>query len=62
MKLLTRLRELRIKNAINPFDDYHFSIRHYHDDLLGIGTMNFDVIMRLNQESNNLEAHNHAQK
>ena len=56
MKLLTRLRELRIENEINSIDDYRFSMSHYHDDTLGIGTMTLDDIMRLNLESNNLES------
>lgn len=58
MKLLTRLRELRIENEINSIDDYRFSMSHYHDDTLGIGTMTFDDIMRLNLESNKLEPYN----
>lgn len=58
MKLLTRLRELRIENEINSIDDYRFSMSHYHDDILGIGTMTFDDIMRLNLESNNIESNN----
>ena len=56
MKLLTRLRELRIENEIDSVDDYCFSMSHYHDDTLGIGTITFDDIMRLNLESNNLES------
>lgn len=62
MKLLTRLRELRIDNHVNPFDQFHFSMDHYHNDTIGIGTMTFDDIKRLNQESNNLEAHLNNQK
>lgn len=67
MKLLTRLRELRIENEVNPnevnpFDQFHFSMNHYHDDTIGIGTTTFDDIKRLNQESNNLEAHHNNQK
>ena len=67
MKLMTRLRKLRIENEINSIDDYRFSMSHYYDDSLGIGTMTLDDIMRLNLESNNLEsnnlkAYNHAQK
>lgn len=61
MKLLTRLRELRIGNAVNRFDQFHFSMNHYHDDTMGIGTTTFDDIKRLNQESNNLEAHHNHQ-
>ena len=61
MKLLTRLRELRIGNAVNPFDQFHFSMDHYRDDTMGIGTTTFDDIKRLNQESNNLEAHHNHQ-
>lgn len=56
MKLLTRLRELRIENENNSIDDYRFSMSHYYDDSLGIGTMTLDDIMRLNLESNNLES------
>ena len=62
MKLLTRLRELRIENEVNPFDQFHFSMDHYHDDTIGIGTTTFDDIKRLTQESNNLEAHHNNQK
>ena len=56
MKLKTRLRKLRIENEINSIDDYRFSMSHYHDDTLGIGTITFEDIMRLNLESNNLES------
>ena len=42
MKLLTKLRELRIGNAVNPFDQFHFSMDHYRDDTMGIGTTTFD--------------------
>ena len=56
MKLLTRLRELRIENEVNSINDYRFSMSHYYDDSLGIGTMTLDDIMRLNLESNNLES------
>ena len=56
MKLLTRLRELRIENEVNSINDFRFSMSHYYDDSLGIGTMTLDDIMRLNLESNNLES------
>ena len=67
MKLLTTLRELRIENAIIAFDDYHFSMCHYHDGNFGIGNISSVDIMRLNQESNilefnNLDAHHYKQK
>jgi hypothetical protein len=62
MKLLTRLRELRIENTINPLDQFYFSLDHYHDDTIGIGTMTFDDIKRLNQESNHLESHHSNHK
>lgn len=61
MKLLNRLRELRIENAINPFDHFHFSTDDYYDDTIGIGTTTFDDIKRLNQESIHLETQ-HNQK
>lgn len=62
MKLLTRLRELRIENTVNPFDHFNFSMNHYHDDMIGIGTTTFDDIKRLTQESNNLEANLNDEK
>jgi hypothetical protein len=62
MKLLNRLRELRIDNHANPFDYFHFSMDHYHDNTIGIGTTTFDDIKRLDQESDNLEAINCNQK
>jgi hypothetical protein len=61
MKLLTRLRELRIENAINSFDQFHFPSDSYHHDTIGIGTTTYDDILRLNQESCNIEAHHHNQ-
>jgi hypothetical protein len=58
MKLLNRLRELRLDNYVNPLDQFYFSIDHYHDDTIGIGSATVDDILRLNQESNNIDANN----
>lgn len=58
MKLLTRLRELRIENAIDKlFDNFQFSVDlsqselTHHDEAMGIGTTTYDDIQRLNVEN-----------
>jgi hypothetical protein len=59
MKLLTRLRELRIEDPVEQlFDNFHYSIESFNTEALGLGTTVHEDIIRINDDSFNIEKNN----
>jgi len=56
MKLLTRLRELRTEDPLEQlFDNFHYSIESFNSEAIGLGTTTFEDIIRINDDSLNVE-------
>jgi len=56
MKLLTRLRELRTQEPLEQFFDcFHYTVDGYCGETIGVGSTTHDDIIRLNDESFNIE-------
>lgn len=59
MKLLTRLRELRIEDPVeNLFENFHYSLESFNGEALGLGTTTHEDIIRIHDDSYNIEKNN----